>query len=175
MTTNKQTELAAVEPDVNHKEARIVAYVLAVIAAALLATIQLHTEPGFENGGWWNEPALGPAFSLTLLAIFSFLAARNYEPHVDENLHFHIMPLLIAAGFLLAVWLIPWIGYALATFLLCLLAATIAGFRGRMFWLSCVGVSAAMVVLFRIMLGIWFPAAKLFKLHPVLEMMGRYL
>lgn len=149
---------------------------LALVAGVLLLMIGRQTQPGFGNTGWWNEPRNGPLVALSLLFVFSTLAAIFAGPaRYDRMDRESVLALVLSAGFLGAVWLIGILGYGLSVLCFTVFAAFLAGFRGRrLAWVS-LGLTLAMVLLFREALGLWFPRAWLFQQAPWLTAIGRYL
>jgi len=149
---------------------------LALAAGALLLLLGQQTQPGFDGGGWWNEPRNGPMVSLSLLFLFSGLAAvfagpRRHTPRDRET----VLALALSAGFLGAVWLIGILGYGLSVLCFTAFAGVLAGFRGRRLALVSLGLTLAMVLIFREALGLWFPRAWLFRQADWLAVIGRYL
>ncbi len=149
---------------------------LAIGSAVLLILVGSQTEPGAEDGGWWNEPRNGPIFALSLMFVFSVLAAifaASAEKPAAKRLT--VIALLLSAGFLASIWLMGLIGYGLSVLAFCAFCAAIAGFRGRRLAAVAGGLALTMLVLFRFVLGLWFPKAALFKLTPWLETLGSFL
>jgi hypothetical protein len=155
---------------------RLLFAVLAVLSGILLILIGSQTEPGFDGGGWWNEPRNAPALALGMLFVFSTLAAVFAVP-VKQIGSFRAIAfsLGLAAAFLVAIWLIRIIGYGPSVLVFALFCGVLAGFRGRRLVFLAGGLSATMLVVFRYALGLWFPKAWLFGLTPMLEIIGRYL
>jgi len=159
---------------------RVIFALIAVVMLGLLLFVKVLTQVGSEKGGWgwWNEPAFAPAVFLTLTVAFAsaaFLNSSRQTVNRAKVLQDWGIVVLLCCGFLFALWLIPLIGYGLATLFLALFSARFAGFRGRSLLYLALGVSATMVVLFRLVLEIWFPLAKIFKLFPMFEPIGRFL
>jgi hypothetical protein len=149
---------------------------LALMAGGLLLGLGQQTQPGFGNGDWWNEPRNGPMVSLSLLFVFSALAAVFAAPrrHTLRDRD-TALALALSAGFLVAVWLIGILGYGLSVLCFTAFAGMLAGFRGRrLAWLS-LGLTLAMVLLFREALGLWFPRAWLYRQADWLSVIGQYL
>lgn len=149
---------------------------LAVAAALLLLALEGQTEPGSIPGAWWNEPGNAPAFSLSLTLIFSVLAAITaIAPARRSGFRGEIFLIVLSAAFLAAVWSISTIGYGLAVLLFSGFCAVLAGYGGKRLVLVSLGISLGMVLLFRVILGLWFPTAELYKAIPWLTPLGRFL
>ncbi len=137
----------------------------------LLAIIRWQTMPGTAGqtaalGGWWSEPALAPATALAILIISSAVAvftARRKPINVPETAMTYLRIGAVSAWMLMAVWLISITGFALAMLIFSGGAALMAGFRGKTFACLCLGTTVAMVLVFRVGFGIWFPRPLLFK------------
>jgi len=61
---------------------------------------------------------------------------------------------------------VAWLGFAIATLLFLQLLVWRAGLRGRRWVLTALAVTIAIVIVFRLGIGLWFPLPPLFKLLP---------
>lgn len=153
---------------------RVFFALLAIAAGALLLVTHLQTEAGEPSGGWWNAPHNAPYFALGLMLVCSVLASATAAPAETRALdRATVVSLVLAAAFMAAIWLITVVGYGFAVLAFAALAARVAGFRGRGWAQVSLGMTAAMVIFFRHILGLWFPQAALVKLVPGLELLGR--
>lgn len=149
---------------------------MTVGSAVLLMLLGSQTEPGFDGGDWWNEPRNGPLVSLVILFVCSLLAAVFSAPFPRKDLLRETgISLGLSVAFLCAVWLIPQIGYGLSVLIFATVCGVIAGYRGRNLLLISLGMTALMLIIFRYVLGLWFPRAALYELAPWLEVIGAYL
>ena len=144
---------------------------ICVAAAALLAMLPWQTSPGSMgqtamDGGWWAEPAVAPGVTLGLTVVASavaFLAARREPLKPRRTLRLYGQILLIAACMVGAVMLMRVLGFALSILVFATAAAVVGGFRGRKLVAVALGVTVAMVLMFRVGFSIWFPRPQLFK------------
>lgn len=149
---------------------------LSVISGVLLSLIGSQTEPGFDGGGWWNEPRNAPLLSLSILFVFSAISVfKTGSVESQEGDRGTLVCGVMTAAFLAAVWAIPVIGYGFSVLGFCLFAGLVAGFKGRQLVFVAFGLSIFMLVMFRYVLGLWFPKAQLFDLLPGLGFLGNYL
>jgi len=154
---------------------------IGLTAFVLLLMVGHETQKGPEEGGWWNEPALGPVVSLLIAAGFAlpeaFIARTRSKSliTISDAGNEWLRAFILSGVFLATLWSINYIGYGLATLLLAGFTAMMAGFRGRKLIAIAVLTSLTLILFFRVILGIWFPMAAIFKLLPVLEPLGRYL
>ncbi|WP_432697871.1 tripartite tricarboxylate transporter TctB family protein [Marinobacterium sp. YM272] len=174
--TEKTKEEACPQASEGKPGGRLMFSLLALVSGLLLLAIGSQTEPGMAGGGWWNEPRNAPLLSLSILFVFSLLSAISAAPSAQRNGGREtFISILMTSAFLGAVWLIPFIGYGLSVLLFCLIAAISAGFKGRQLALVVIGLTLFMLIMFRYILGLWFPAAQLFDLIPGLGFLGGYL
>ncbi len=142
-----------------------------VAAMALLAMLPWQTTPGSMgqtamDGGWWAEPAVAPGVALGLTVVASsvaFLVARRDPLRPRRTLRLYGQILLIAACMVGAVMLMRVLGFALSILGFAATVAVIGGFRGRKLAIVALGVTVAMVLMFRVGFSIWFPRPLLFK------------
>lgn len=177
MATNAPKSDASPDPGADTRPGgRGMFALLALASGGLLLMLGRETHPGVGGHDWWNEPRNGPMVALSLLFVFSALAAvfaapGRHDPRDRET----IFALALSAGFLGAVWLIGILGYALSVLCFTAFAGLLAGFRGRRLALVSLGLTVAMVLIFREMLGLWFPRAWLFQQADWLSTIGRHL
>ena len=149
---------------------------LAVAAGVLLGLLGQQTSPGIGGSDWWNEPRNGPMIALSVLFVFSTLATLFANPARGEARRREtVLALALSTGFLAAVWLIGILGCMLSVLAFTAFAGLLAGFRGWRLTLISLGLTLAMVLIFREALSLWFPRAWLFRQADWLSLIGRYL
>lgn len=155
---------------------------LAIISIGLLLSVGGQTQTRPEGSGWWNEPALAPTAALLLTfgsAVLGTIFPRRREwlqpAAIRASTRLWLRAFVLATAFLLALWSIAYVGYGIATFLLAATVSFVAGYRGTRLWIMSVVVTLVMVLCFRVILGVWFPEAEIFKLVPLLQPLARYL
>ena len=155
---------------------------LAVIGAALLALLGSQTTPGeagsLTDGGWWSEPALAPAVSLSILVLGAvsayFVAARKEDRATGWGIAYGRAAFL-SVWLLVAVWLIKIIGFGLSILVFTGLVGYLARFRGWKLVAVAVVAMVSMVLIFRVGFSVWFPRALIFEYLPWSSVLGRYL
>lgn len=144
---------------------------ICLVAIILLLMIGHQTVPGdmgeaARSGGWWAEPALAPAVALGLTIVASAIAFFYTRPEKFEwtgAVHTYGRILLIAGCMVATVALMKVLGFALSILTFSLVVAFIAGFRKIRCFAVAISTTLAMVLIFRVGFGIWFPRPELFK------------
>lgn len=145
---------------------------LAALSLGLLLAIGSQTEPGPVGGGWWNAPALAPAIALLIsfaAAALGALTSRDGCWIQRGAGRVWRRAFALSVTFILSLWSISYVGYGLATLLLATGTGFIAGYRNMRLAVISLGISLTMILIFRVILGVWFPQAELFKVFPVLQ------
>ncbi len=142
-----------------------------IAAVALLLMIGYQTVPGTmgeaaRSGGWWAEPALAPAVALVLTIVASavafFFAKREKIDWADVRQTYGRI-ILIAGCMVATVGLMKILGFALSILVFASVVAFIGGFRRIPLIIVALSTTVAMVLIFRVGFGIWFPRPMLFK------------
>ena len=144
---------------------------LFVAAGILLALIGNQTVRGdmgeaARSGGWWAEPALAPGVALVLTIVASavaFLSARKEEIDWSKAARDYGGILLITGCMVTTVYLMKILGFALSLLVFAFVVSLIGGFRGIKLIAISLGAAIAMVLIFRVGFGVWFPRPALFK------------
>ena len=159
-----------------HPEAQgIIALVFALLAVVFLAILPLATRAAPMQKGWWVEPSTWPIFTLsaTLVAalfqvaswIKSGRAARFSGDFWRKSFWAFgaLGPALrYSAVFILYLFAVGWLGFAISSFLFVQVVVWMAGLRGTAWRLKAALFVVAVVIVFRIGMGLWFPMAPLF-------------
>ncbi len=139
---------------------------IALVAAVLLGLLPGMTSNNPNPHQWWNAPALAPGIALGLMLGASLLGlirhARDWR-RVRPDLRVWSRALLLSLAFIATILAIPYLGYGLSLLLFSLMISRLAGLRGLELVGFALGVSLLLVLLFRIVLGVWFPTAELFE------------
>jgi len=159
--------------------ATVVSALFLAFALVMLALLTAETKPAPSSKGWWTEPALVPGYALAVMALgavgvlgqrllrrrrraaprevpaISFPQLREALTLIEYTVYF--------AGY---VWAVDKIGYALSTLLFAQIACWRSGLRGWRTTVFVLALSVVLVVLFRVILGVWFPTADLYELLP---------
>lgn len=169
-------------PEASHLATALI-WAFALIA---LVVLPLATVPGKRDLGWVQEPWSWPFITLVVALIGGFGPLRSYviarrEPGfaAKANLAFEGMgrALIYAAGFLAYVGGVSVLGFTIASAIFMQALLYISGLHGRRWVLIGFAVVFAIVMAFRVGLGIWFPLPPLMQLFPdwVGNTLGAYL
>lgn len=167
------------EDHANRLESLALTLIFTVISIALLATITIATRHGPEASGWWTRPALAPGVALALLVFANGLtlwrdladlrvtpatAAERAEARIKILGWLRTIEYL--AYFAIYLFALQHLGYFPATliFILGLLVRT--GLRSLNWLIVGVLTSVALVLIFRVGLGVWMPAPEVYDLFP---------
>ncbi len=152
---------------------------LLAFGVAMLLLLGAETKPAPPRNGWWTEPVLAPAFSLLVMTagaaivlgqmLFAFMRHGRHGGPILFSL-----PLLdelrivaeYSVYFVLYVWAVDKLGYALSTFCFAQIACWRAGLRGWRTLLNVILLTAVLVVFFRVVLTVWFPPAQIYEILP---------
>ena len=144
------------------------------IALFLLISIPWQTK-WFNGMGFFSQPRFWPALAIIGLTLFSIgflvqsLRARNSIGPISEQLSSAkawIKPLEYVAYFLLYVYLVPIIGYLLATGLFCIGLVYRGGFRKRFDLILALTFSIVVVVIFKTLLQVKIPGGVIYQYLP---------
>jgi hypothetical protein len=155
------------------------ATVLLCATLLLIALAPFATRPQPAGKAWYLAPINWPLFSLGMAAIagavlaWRFLRARRAAPDAREfranalsafgGLAFALEYSLYFCAYLFAV---AWVGFGIATLAFLQFAIWRAGLRGRRWVLAAFIVGVAIIVIFRLGIGLWFPLPPLYQLFP---------
>lgn len=167
------------EEQANRLESLLLNIIFAVVALGLLASIGMATRTGSAKAGWWTLPALMPAIALGLLVVANAitllragLELRADPPTAAEKSEAWariidwVKPLEFLGYFGAYLWAVGWIGYAPASLIFVQWLLFRTGLRTAKWRLAGVGFAVALVLVFRIGLGVWMPAPPLYDLLP---------
>jgi cell division protein FtsW (lipid II flippase) len=143
---------------------------ICLVAIVLLLMIGHQTVPGdmgeaARSGGWWAEPALAPGVALVLTIVASAIAFFYTRPEkIDwtSTVQTYGRILLIAGCMVATVALMKVLGFALSILVFAMVVAFIGGFRRLRLLAVAISTTVAMVLIFRVGFGIWFPRPELF-------------
>lgn len=143
-------------------------FVAAVILLAMIGNQTVRGDMGeaARSGGWWAEPALAPGVALVLTIVASaiaFLVAWKEEIDWAAARRDYGGIFLIAGCMVATVFLMKILGFALSLLVFAAVVSFIGGFRGIKLLAVSLGTATAMVLIFRVGFGIWFPRPALFK------------
>ncbi|MGL4281024.1 MAG: tripartite tricarboxylate transporter TctB family protein [Albidovulum sp.] len=167
------------ETEANRLESLLLNLIFAAVSAVLLGLLFVATKQGSANAGWWTRPALAPGVALALLLLANFLslfralselraAPATAEEWADARAKVMgwLRPFEFLAYFAAYLWAIHGIGYVGATLAFVLWLLFRVGLRTPAWLLVGVALVAALVLIFRIGLGVWMPAPPLYDLFP---------
>ncbi|MEZ5885231.1 MAG: hypothetical protein R3D53_15695 [Paracoccaceae bacterium] len=155
-------------------------------ALVALVVLPLATVPGKRDLGWVQEPWSWPFITLVVGLIGGFGPLRAYmrerrKPGFSQraSLAFEGMSrvLIYALGFLLFIGGVSVLGFTIASVIFMQALLYVSGLRGARWVMIGLAVVAAIVLAFRVGLGIWFPLPPLMQLFPdwVGNALGEYL
>lgn len=142
--------------------------------------------------GWYTQPVLGPALGLGILAIFSLVriaqafkhrrgsasgSAGNVIEMLFDRLENYRTALMSSLLFFLYVRSLSLFGFLLSTVLFISTLLWLCRLFDRTWFFANLLTVAALVIIFRIILHIWFPDAWLYSLLPdnLADLANQYL
>lgn len=163
----------------NRLESLALTLIFTVISVLLLAVIAIATRHGPENSGWWTRPALAPGVALGLLAFANCLTLwreladlRRTPATVSEwaearlKIIGWLRPIEYLAYFSIYLFALQHLGYFPATLVFILGLLVRSGLRSPRWLLAGALTSVALVLVFRVGLGVWMPAPEVYDLFP---------
>jgi len=167
------------EPPANRLESLVLTLIFAAISVALLVAIGWATKTGSTTAGWWTRPALAPGAALLILTganiatlIRAMVDLRQNPLTADERLDARaqfigwLKPIEFLAYFAGYLGLLPHLGYVLATLVFILFLMLRVGLRSRGWLLAGAATALALMLIFRVGLGVWMPAPAFLDLAP---------
>jgi len=163
----------------------IVAVFFLLFGAGGLALLPAFTGTSPGDEGWFTQPWLMPALTLTLLTVAALIHTlrlwRDRGPVSAAGLAGELWMWLRAGEFffwyVLYIWLLGVLGYGLSTFVFIAGLGFRVGLRQPRWIFAALAVTVAMTLLFRLALEIWVPAADLYEVLPpvVRNFMQQYM
>lgn len=168
-----------VDEQANRLESLALTLIFTVISTALLSTIAIATRYGPESAGWWTRPALAPGVALSLLVLANGLtlwreladlratpASLTERAEARVKILGWLRPIEYLAYFAIYLFALQHLGYFPATLIFILGLLVRSGLRSPR-WLLVGGLtSVALVLIFRVGLGVWMPAPEVYDLFP---------
>lgn len=165
--------------EANRLESLALNAIFALVSAILLAAIGFATGQGSDSAGWWTRPALAPGVALAILlgcnvvTLFRAGAELRAAPPTSEEwgsarakLIDWIRPMEYLAYFAVYLWALHHVGYTLASIVFVQWLLYRVGLRTNRWRLAGLALVIAMVLVFRIGLGVWMPAPDVYDLLP---------
>lgn len=157
-------------------EAEGLALSLFVCFAALMVMVTpFATRPAPQDKGWFQEPMVWPLVVLALAVVAGikplrrFLALRRAEGFVGRlrtAFDGFSLTILQAALFCVYLWAISYFGFSIASLFYLQVLFWLSGLRGGKWPFVALAVGIAIIAVFRVGLGIWFPLPPLMSLFP---------
>jgi hypothetical protein len=174
------------EDDVTPEAGAFAGSIFWLFALLALVLLPLATVPGKRQLGWIQEPWSWPFIVLVFALIgggglvIRFFALRGqpgFSGKTREAFSGMGRSLRYAVAFLVYIGAVTLIGFTLASIIFMQALYFMSGLRSMKWSLIGLGVTAAIVLAFRIGLGIWFPLPPLMALFPdwVGNTLGEYL
>ena len=129
--------------------------------------------------GWFTQPAFAPLMGLAVMTVFACARAVMHYRHDASSqyraaLHEHVsafiavyrIPAIIAAFFMIYLSVISVIGFAPASLVFLLSVLWLTDLANRYWCIVTVIAVIALVVIFRVTLGLWLPDAALYEFLP---------
>lgn len=169
------------EPDeqTNRLESLLLTLIFAGLSLALLLAVFVQTRTGPAQAGWWTRPALAPGVALTVLVLANALtlwkevASLRRTPatpaewaEARARVAAWLRPVEFLAYFAAYLWSLKLIGYFPATLVFVTGLMWRVGLRGGRWMLAGALTALALVLIFRVGLGVWMPAPALYDLMP---------
>lgn len=160
-----------------HPEAQsLIAVVFAGLAALLLLLVPVATRVAPMQKGWWVEPSTWPMFTLSItLVAGAFEGSRwlrsgraaGFDADFRQKSLWAfgaLQPALAySAVFILYLFAVGWAGFALPSFIFLQVVIWMAGLRTTAWRVKAALFVIAAVVVFRVLMGVWFPMAPLYE------------
>jgi hypothetical protein len=168
----------------------MMAIVVLGLALLLLAMAPFVTRAQPADKPWFMAPVLGPVLSLLIMAVPAAVLAWNWLAgyRAANPVAGYLQKSSWAFGdfrsaaeygayFCIYMWSITRIGFAVSTLVFGQLCLYRSGLRSRGWVLANLAFVGVLVVLLRVVLGLWFPMAPVFKLLPpgIGNFLGTYL
>jgi hypothetical protein len=163
----------------NRLESLLINLIFAAVSVALLAAIGVATRTGQATAGWWTRPALMPGVALAVLAaanlgtlVRAWRDLRAVPPDEAEwaqartRVAAWLRPLEFLAYFAVYLYAIAPLGYFLATLLFVMGLQLRVGLTSSRWILFGLALVATLILVFRIGLGVWMPAAAIYDYAP---------
>lgn len=157
----------------------LAALVFTGVALFLLVLAPVETQPQPADKGWYLAPVNWPVISLLLAvvsgAVLSWRFFAEYGTTADKALFrrqafsaFDGLGRALEYSFWFCLYMagVSYLGFALATLAFMQLVIWRAGLRGAKWVLTAILITLAIVIIFRLGIGLWFPLAPIFKLLP---------
>lgn len=163
----------------NRIEAFALSGIFTLVSFALLALLGAATKSAPAGSGWWTAPATAPALALTVLSAanaitlwikFSAIQSNPLTPNEWAKFVARAKQLLRPLEFLayFAAYLLSlrFIGYGPATLIFVLGLMVRVRLCSAKWLLTGAVTCAALILIFRVGLGVWMPAPDLYNLLP---------
>lgn len=151
-----------------------------LFAAALILIVVAPFATRLQPAGkpWYLAPINWPLLSLGMAAVAGAIMAWRFASvrRADSGPDFRARALWAFGGFRGALEYSAWfclylvgvsfVGFGIATLVFLQFVVWRSGLRGRAWMLTALCVGVAIIVIFRLGIGLWFPLAPLFKLFP---------
>lgn len=148
----------------------VFAWVFLIFSVFLLS--QLGTQAPWKSGGKiFSQPAFWPTVSVLCMALFAalHLLSSALSPRLSGRWHEvwqWVRALEFAGWFLVYVALVPLAGYLPTTVVLALLLGVRMGYRSKAMLMGLVGLSIAIVVIFKSLLQVKIPGGAIYEILP---------
>lgn len=149
-----------------------IVFAAAFLAFSIFLLSQLGNQTSWKNGAKLAaQPSFWPAVSLGAMTFFAalHLLGSALSPRIDgrwKEIGFWMRALEYVLWFMVYVWMVPLIGYLLATILGATLLALRAGYRTRTMLLSAAVGGFLVVVIFKSFLQVKIPGGAIYELLP---------
>jgi hypothetical protein len=170
------SELSQIDaPEVPTEAQGFAAAVIAALAVFLMLLAPVATRAAKIDKGWWVEPKTWPLLCLTVTLIaagyqtVSWVKQRNVPDYARKSAwafgdlrpafeySFYFFIYLLAVGYL---------GFAISSFVFLQFVIWRAGLRTNMWRIVAALFVLALILAFRVGIGLWFPMAPIFELFP---------
>ena len=186
VATIADADAEAFEEEIIPEAAHLAMALFWAFGLVALALLPVATVPGKRDLGWVQEPWSWPFITLVVGLIGGFGPLRAYLRErrrpgfaARASLAFEGMGrvLVYALGFLLFIGGVSVLGFTIASAIFMQALLYVSGLRGPRWVVIGLAVVAAIVLAFRVGLGIWFPLPPLMQLFPdwVGNALGEYL
>lgn len=161
-------------------------FLLLAMGLALLLLLPWQAAWVDTHRGWFIQPMVGSGFGLGIMALFAglrvvqILLKGGWRPSLDSmvtGLLEYRTALMSAVTFLLYIETLSILGFTLSTLIFICTLLMLSRLFNRFWFLTAVGATTALVLIFRVGLSVWMPDVWLYGLFPdgIADFANQYL
>jgi hypothetical protein len=169
----------AVAEEIHPEAVELVAVIALAAGLVLLALVPFATSPAPEGRAWFLSPRKLPLLGLFMMLSGAAFLAHDFLRRRAETTDWHAFwqraltafdgmreACLYTLVFCLYVVALSYVGFALSTLIFGQVCLWMAGLRGRRWAAWNLGFTVILVVMLRVVMGLWFPQAPILEFAP---------